>query len=139
MSTTWRPLSDIRNDFSVKWYRTKLEPQVLRSLTTKSNLKGLAQSAGHIFLYLATGTLSFWLWYQQIWVGFAALLLIHGAITKFMWAATHELLHGTVFRTKWLNKVFLNFFGLLSWMNHVDYATSHTFHHLYTLYPEADR
>ena len=139
MSTTWRPLSEVKDDLSVKWYRTKLEPEVLRGLLARSNLKGLAQSLGHLLLYLATGTLSFWLWYRQIWVGFAAAALVHGAVTRFLWAGVHELIHGTVFRTKWLNKPFLNIFSILSWFNHVDYAASHTYHHIYTLYRDADR
>lgn len=139
MKTTWRPLSEVGADVSVKWYRTKLEPLVLRGLLTRSNGKGLTQSIGHILLYLATGALSFWLWYRQIWLGFAISVWIHGAVTKFMWAATHELNHGTVFRSKRMNTAFITFFSLFSWMNYIDYATSHTYHHRYTLYPEADR
>lgn len=139
MSTTWRPLADVRDELSIKWYRTKLDPQVLRNLTARSNVKGVAQATGHLLLYLATGTLTFWLWSRQIWVGFAISLFVHGMVTKFLWAGVHELLHGTAIRTKWLNKVFLNVYSVLSWFNHVDYATSHIYHHQYTLYPDADR
>ncbi|NNG03426.1 MAG: fatty acid desaturase, partial [Inquilinus sp.] len=51
----------------------------------------------------------------------------------------HELGHGTVFRTKRLNRVFLYLFSLLSWWDPFDYACSHTYHHRYTIHPEADR
>ena len=30
-------------------------------------------------------------------------------------------------------------YSVLSWLYHVDYATSHVYHHQYTLYPDADR
>ena len=43
------------------------------------------------------------------------------------------------FRTKGLNKLFLYLFSLLSWWNPFDYASSHTYHHRYTLHPDGDR
>jgi len=71
---------------------------------------------------------------------FIVALFAHGTFgTFFRGTATHELGHGTVFRTKWLNKVFLYLFSLLSWWNPFDYASSHTYHHRYTLHPEGDR
>ena len=57
----------------------------------------------------------------------------------FAGVAPHELAHGTVFRTKRLNGVFLYLYSLLSWWDPFDYGTSHTYHHRYTLYPEGDR
>ena len=57
----------------------------------------------------------------------------------FSWDSPHELGHGTVFKNKWLNKLFLYLFSLLSWWNPFDYASSHTYHHRYTLHPEGDR
>ena len=59
--------------------------------------------------------------------------------TFFRGIAAHELAHGSVFRTKILNKIFLYLFSLLSWWDVFDYASSHTYHHRYTLHPEGDR
>ncbi len=130
----------VQSDLKIKWYRTKLEAAVLRQMTARSDAKGLAQALGHLLLYLATGALTFWSWSAQVWVGFAVALWCHGAVASFMHGtATHELGHGTVFRTKWPNRFFLSLFSLLGWWNHVDYAVSHTYHHRFTLYPEADR
>ena len=56
-----------------------------------------------------------------------------------MSAACHELDHGTVFKTKFLNRVFLVIYSLLAWFNPYDYALSHTYHHRYTLHPKGDR
>lgn len=66
-------------------------------------------------------------------------LWIHGMVGSCFLFGCHELGHGTVFRTKWLNRMFLYTFSLLSWWDPFDYAMSHTHHHKYTQYVEADR
>jgi len=67
-------------------------------------------------------------------------LILHGSIASFFkGTSVHELGHGTVFRTQWVNKVFLYLFSTISWWDPFDYASSHTFHHRYTLHPEGDR
>ena len=67
-------------------------------------------------------------------------LFVHGTIGSFFTGTVpHELGHGTVSRTKALNKIFLYIFSLLSWWNPFDYASSRTYHHRYTLHPEGDR
>jgi len=140
MSNSYPPLDAVRKHLRIKWYRSKVEPSVLREMTVRSNMKGLAQALGHLVLYLATGALTFWLWSRQIWLGFAAAMFLHGTVSSFLRGiSTHELAHGTVFRTKWLNKAFLYLFSLLNWWNHFDYAMSHTYHHRYTLHPDGDR
>jgi len=68
-----------------------------------------------------------------------AALFCHGTVGACMLFGTHELAHGTVFRTKWLNKAFLYLYSLLSWWDPFDYAMSHTYHHRYTQFPKADR
>ena len=60
-------------------------------------------------------------------------------MTSFLSSGCHELDHGTVFRTKRLNRLFLHIYGVLSWFNFHDYALSHTYHHRYTLHPAGDR
>ena len=67
-------------------------------------------------------------------------LLLHGTINSFFHGiATHELVHGVVFKTKILYKIFLYIFGTLGWHNFHEYRYSHTYHHLYTLHPRGDR
>jgi fatty acid desaturase len=44
-----------------------------------------------------------------------------------------------VFRTKWLNTLFLYIFSVLFWWEPFDYAASHTYHHRYSQFPEGDR
>ncbi len=137
---SYPPLSDIRQNLDVQWYRSPIDPKRFRELSTRSDLKGWFQAGGHLAIFILTGTLVFYFWYQQAWLAFLVALFVHGTVASFFGGtAPHELGHGTVFRTKWLNKFFLYLFSLLSWWDPFDYASSHTYHHRYTLHPEGDR
>ena len=89
---------------------------------------------------VCSGLATFMFWERQMWLGFAVALFVHGSFGTFVaGAAVHELGHGTVFRSRWLNQLFLYLFSLLAWWNPFDYGLSHTCHHGYTLHPEGDR
>ncbi len=133
------PLADVRRTLRVKWYRSPIEPALLRELMRRSNLQGWFQAAGNLLLLGATGTLAYLLFLNQIWVGFAVALYVHCTMGAFVSAACHELDHGTAFASKRLNRIFVHIYGLLAWFNMHDYALSHTYHHRYTLHPEGDR
>ena len=134
------PLAEVRDHLRVKWYRSPIEPATLRRLMQRSDLQGWLQAGGHLALAVATATLVWWCWSRHLWLGFALMLFAHGTVVSFFTGvAPHELAHGTVFRTKRLNGVFLYLLSLLSWWDPFDYGTSHTYHHRYTLYPEGDR
>ena len=133
------PLDEVRRTMRVRWYRSPIDPRVLRSLMQRSDLKGWFQAAGPLLLVAASGVLTWHLFVQQMWIGFAAALFLHGTMGSIYGAANHELTHGTVFRTKALNQVFKRFYALLTWFNFYDYAMSHTYHHRYTLHPNGDR
>ncbi|MAE65052.1 MAG: fatty acid desaturase [Phycisphaeraceae bacterium] len=106
----------------------------------RSNLRGAFQAVGHLALWACTGTITYICFTQQWWIGFAAALFCHGTIGAFFRGlAVHELGHGTVFRTMWLNRFFLRLYSLLGWWNYHEYAMSHTYHHRYTLHPRGDR
>ena len=136
----YKPLAEVRKSLRVDWYRVPIERTKLRDLSKRSDLQGWYQAGGHFALFVLTGTLVYLFWSLQNWLGFAITLFIHGTIASFfVGIAPHELGHGTVFRTKRLNKFFLYLFSLLSWWDPFDYASSHTYHHRYTLHPEGDR
>ena len=140
MSTANRTLQDVRKELKVDWYRSRVEPALLRELTRRSDFQGLIQALGHFTVFLLTGAVAFWMWQERIWVGFGVAMFAHGTVaTFFNGTAPHELGHGTVFRSKWLNKVFLYLFSLIGWWNPFDYALSHTYHHRYTLHPDGDQ
>lgn len=137
---THKPLAEVRKTFRVDWYRCPIEGAKLRELSKRSDAQGWFQAGGHIALFTATGTVTYLFWAQQAWLGFLIALWLHGTVGSFfVGIAPHELGHGSVFRTKWLNKFFMYFFSLLSWWDPFDYASSHTYHHRYTLHPEGDR
>jgi fatty acid desaturase len=56
----------------------------------------------------------------------------------FMINGFHELVHQSVFRTRWLNTFFLRILSFLGWYNHHFFWASHTEHHKYTLHPPDD-
>ena len=136
----YQPLAEVRKTLRVKWYRCPIEHAKLRELSKRSDLQGWFQAGGHLALFAVTGALVYLFWAQQLWLGFVIALFAHGTVGSFfVGVAPHELGHGTVFRTKRLNKFFMYLFSLLSWWDPYDYASSHTYHHRYTLHPEGDR
>jgi len=137
---SYQPLTEVRKTLRVDWYRCPIEHAKLRELSKRSDLQGWFQAGGHLALFAVTGSLVYLFWAQQIWLAFLIALFVHGTVGSFFTGiAPHELGHGTVFRTKRLNKIFLYLFSLLSWWDPFDYASSHTYHHRYTLHPEGDR
>ena len=140
MSQSYPSLAEVRKSLRVKWYRCPIDRERLRTLSRRSDLAGWSQAGGHLALFAGTGTLVYLFWLWESWILLAVALWFHGTVGSFFsGVAPHELGHGTVFRTPWLNKAFLYLFSLVSWWDPFDYASSHTYHHRYTLYPEADR
>ena len=133
------PLSDVRRNLRIRWYRCPIERETLRDLAEPSDLRGLAQSLGHLGLWVATGLSAYLLFASQVWWGFLLALFAHGTVASFFTAPRHELCHTTVFRTRWLNEGFLRIFSLLGWLNFQVYRFSHSYHHRYTLFVEGDR
>lgn len=136
----YQPLSEVRDTLKVQWYRSKIAPERFRELSKRSDRQGWLQAGGHFGLFCLTGAAVYLSWSAGLWLLFAIALFAHGTIASFFrGTAEHELGHGTVFKTKWLNTLFLHTFSLISWWNPFDYAASHTYHHRYTLHPEGDR
>jgi len=137
---TYKELSEVRQTLRVDWYRCKTRPGLLRELSRRSDAQGWYQAGGHLALFIFTGSLVFYFWSHGLWLLMLLALFCHGTVTTFFrGVAPHELGHGTVFKTKWLNKFFMYLFSLIGWWDHFDYASSHTYHHRYTLHPEGDR
>ena len=136
----YAPLDEVRKSLKVKWYRVPVAREKLLELSKPSDAQGWFQAGGHFGLFLLTGVVTWVFWSEQMWVLFALSLFAHGTVASSInGIAPHELGHGTVFRTKWLNKFYLHLFSLISWWDPYDYASSHTYHHRYTLHPEGDR
>jgi fatty acid desaturase len=123
---------------SVAWYRTPLESKILKSLHERSDFLGWLQTLGHLGLLFLTGGLVFY--GTNHWpIGVVLLMVfLYGTVCAFYANAVHELVHRTVFKTKFLNGFFLRIFAFLGWHNFEMFDASHMRHHRYTLHAPDD-
>ena len=134
-----KPMSEIRKELRIKWYRCPIDPTVLRELSKPSDLQGFQMALGHLGFWLLTGALSFYFAVEQLWLGFLLTIFLHGTVGTFFSAPHHELCHGTVFKTKRFNEIFLRIFSTLGLQNFHIYKMSHSYHHRFTLHRIADK
>ncbi len=134
MSTTY-PYEEI----PVDWKRPPIDREIIRECSQRSDLKGFAQTFGALAILAATGTWAYLMYAQERWIWMAIALYVHGGVHAFG-AATHELAHGTVFKTRWLNHLFAHVYGLIHWTGSSTrlYMQSHRYHHRYTLHKRSE-
>lgn len=132
-------MSVIDAAYEVEWYRVPVEREQLRELNRRSDCWGLAQAGGFLALVVATGGLCIWLAVIGQWWWLLPALFLHGTVSAFHINAVHELVHGTVFRSGWLNQLFVHLFAFLGWHNHYGFWASHSEHHRYTLHDPHDQ
>jgi fatty acid desaturase len=116
-----------------------LPTKQLRELQQRSDRRGLARLAGHLLAVGVAGAL-----YAQLlarsrhWLlcGLGALVLGFTLVTMF--AAMHECVHRTAFKSRWLNDLVGWFAGLLSFYNSTFYRYYHGWHHRFTQIPGRD-
>jgi len=122
----------------VKWYRTRVDPADLRELSQRSDLLGFAQTLGFLAVLAGSAALCTWFFFYGPWYVTALLVVVNGHLWQFTVNGFHELVHLSVFRTRWLNTFFLRVISFLGWHNHHGFWASHTEHHKYTLHPPDD-
>ncbi len=122
----------------VKWYRPKLSREQMSALNRKSDLLGFAQTLGYLLTITATGTLAVWGVWHLPWYLTLLAFFLHGTCCNFLINGFHELVHESIFKTRWLNGFFLRIFSFLGWYNHTEFWASHTEHHKFTLHPPDD-
>lgn len=109
----------------------------MRRLQQRSDKHGLLRLAGHLAVMTALG----WLYGSSLG-GPLILSVLAAAAFGFtfvtMFAAMHECVHRTAFRTVWLNETVGWFAGLLSFYNATFYRYYHTWHHRFTNQPGQD-
>jgi fatty acid desaturase len=123
----------------VDWYRTPIPSDVFRRLHERSDWRAFLQAGGYLGILSCTAGLSLWSWRHWAWPATALLVFLHGMVSAFFPNAMHELGHGTVFRTKAGNWIFLRLFSFLGWINFEMFNASHQRHHRYTLHPPDDQ
>ena len=139
MDAKTETMDQLYKTYKVDWYRCPVDRATFRELGRRSDLRAAFQAVGHLVLVACTGALTYYFFVNQMWVGFGVALWVHGTFTSHLIFGNHELGHGTLFRTRWLNALFLRIYSLLTWWNFHEYAMSHTYHHSFTLHRRADQ
>lgn len=123
---------------AISWYRSSIDTTEFKALHQKSDLLGWLQTLGYLGVLAVPGALA--MYGLGRWpIGVVLLLVLaYGTVASFMPNAVHELGHGTVFRTKFLNEFFLRLISFLNWNNYEMFNASHTRHHRYTLHQPDD-
>lgn len=122
----------------IKWYRSPIDRDTLRALATKSDFKAFVMTGGFLGVLALLGTAFYVATTRGLIVWSVVAYFLYGTAFAFLINGFHELVHGTVFRTKWLNKAFLYLFSFLFWGNPHHFRESHMRHHKYTLHPPDD-
>lgn len=122
----------------IGWYRTPIDRELLAALNQRSDWKGLLQTVGHLGLLAITASAAFYAARNLSLFALLFILFLHGTFYAFLLNGFHELCHSTVFKSKWLNTLFLNVFSFLGGFNPVMFWASHQEHHKYTLHPPDD-
>jgi fatty acid desaturase len=110
-----------------------LSGDTLRALQQRSDARGLRRLGGHLGFMALAGVA-----YGLVAVRGAHPLLVAMAALPYgfslvtMFAAMHESIHRTAFKSKWLNDAVGWFAGLLSFYNSTFYRHYHGWHHRFT-------
>jgi fatty acid desaturase len=122
----------------VSWYRSPVSRENLRMLNQRSNFKGFLQTGAYLGLLVLTGSAAYFSAGHLRWPLVVLLFFFHGMCWAFLINGFHELVHNSVFKTRFLNAFFLRIFSFLGWHNHHLFWASHTEHYKYTLHPPDD-
>ncbi|MBL3703169.1 rhizopine catabolism protein [Sulfitobacter sp. BDSS02] len=109
--------------------RRLIAPPRLRELMQRSDLRGALQLGSHLGA-LAVSSVLLWQFWGTWWA--VPLFMVQGVLINFLYAGQHELSHGTVFETKWINVLFGRIFGFfLIYPRDFD-KIQHAAHHQHT-------
>ena len=123
----------------IEWHRVKLPAGVMAEINRRSDAKGFAQAGGFLLVLGLVAAAACHAAYHG-WPWWITLLLIYlyGTVHSFLVQGFHELCHGTVFKSSWLNAMFLRIYSFLAHFNYVHFQESHRQHHRYTLHQPGD-
>jgi fatty acid desaturase len=123
---------------AITWRRVPLDKETMQKLVRRTDAMGFAQAGGFLLLLAASAAAAWWAWGRLPWWAALLLLFLHGTFWAFLLNGFHELVHGTVFRSKPLNAFFTYVYSFLSWNSPIAFKASHNRHHLNTLHPPYD-
>lgn len=123
---------------SIPWHRTLLDPDVSRKLHELSDVKAAWQTGGFLGGLLLSGAIAVAAGAQGANGMALFFTLVYGLQANFLINAMHELGHGFVFRTKFLNFFFMRVVSFLGWLHPDMFFSSHLRHHRFTQHPPLD-
>ncbi len=109
--------------------RDLLSREELQALSAKSDLAGALQLGSHVAALAVTSALITATW-DTWWI--IVPLLLQGILLNWLYCAQHELSHGTVFRTRWLNEAVGRVIGFLQLYPRDFDQIQHFGHHRHT-------
>ena len=112
-----------------KWHKCKVDIDVLKELSKKSDLKGFQHIIVFFGLLIITGTFAYlaWgTWWSAFW------FLVYGNIYSFSNPLWHETGHKTAFKTNFLNEFFYYLSSFMSNFEPIRWRYSHFVHHANT-------
>ncbi len=115
--------------------RDLLNAKEMLQLSERSNHQGILQLVVHL-LAIVGGAMFVWASYGTWWVILA--WLVYGIFLAFVFAPLHECIHGTAFRSRFLNNVCASFAGFLLFLPANYFRLFHFAHHRYTNDPNLD-
>jgi hypothetical protein len=63
------PLSVIRKNLKVKWYKSPIDKRILKELSSPNDYKGYIYALTHLGLWIGTGTLTYVFFTESNWLG----------------------------------------------------------------------
>ena len=137
------PSASLEHDWTdnrqIRWYRSPIPMAQLRALSERRNLRPLLHVLGFVAMLTATGAVVVLVHRHLSWPWLIPALFVHGTVFRTLQHARHELSHRTVFRSRFLNELFLRLFSFLQWSSPDHFRASHVRHHQYTVHDELDR
>ncbi|MFT3688462.1 fatty acid desaturase [Paenirhodobacter sp.] len=109
--------------------RKLLDPEELRALNQRSDLRGWMQLGSHLGAIALAAAAHAWVM-GTWWVVATGFVL--GVLINFLYAGQHELSHGSVFKTRWLNAFFGRIIGFVMIFPRDYDLVMHSAHHQWT-------
>lgn len=107
----------------------------LTQLKQTSDAPGLVRLAAYLGLLALTGLAVLWAPNWALWLVAAT---AHGILLMFLFTLEHEAIHGTAFRTAWLNRAVAAAAGFVVFAPALWFRYFHFAHHRHTQDPEND-
>ncbi|HET7411785.1 MAG TPA: fatty acid desaturase family protein, partial [Pararhizobium sp.] len=116
---------------SAEWYHTEIPRKTMKELMKRSDGPAIRDTAIWIAAFIFFGAGAVWFW-PTVWCipFFFCYGVLYGSSSDSRW---HECVHGTAFRTQWMNDVVYQIACFMVMRNPVTWRWSHTRHHTDTI------